>query len=104
MEWIRKHKIYFILSISISVIAAFSIIVWLKGKGAIEVEGWQVGLIALPWFTGFASFLPLLYLSWFGSDKLKIIKPFFKIFYWFFVFCVVLVWLFFYGVFVFKIL
>lgn len=83
MDFIIKYKKTLTTIAFISAATAFAFILYLRDKGTIEnVANWQIGLFVLPWIIFTLSFLPLTYLSWFGTNKFGAATFLFKIFYW----------------------
>ena len=101
MDSIIKYKKPLVATAFLSAITAIVFILYLRNKGTIEVEKWQLGLFVLPWVVFAASFLPLIYLSWFRSNKFGSATFILKMFYWALVLGAIVIFGGIYGFFVF---
>ncbi len=103
MVWIRKNKRLLNLSIIILVCISLVTLYIFRNIEETTIESWQLGLIMLPWLMTTIFLLPLIYLSWFGSDKKNIFTIFKKLFYWTYGIGFIIIWIMLYGTFVFQI-
>lgn len=70
MEHIRRNKKSLGLLATLGALGTVAVLLLAKGQlGSGEAQPWQIGLFALPWVLFVVSFLPLLYLSWFGGCR-----------------------------------
>ena len=91
--------------VSVTVLSALSALaalyVFRRNGAPQEIEGWLLGLLIMPWVFFGASFLPLIYLSWFGKASPGGLSVFLKGFFWVFAAMFIIIIVAIYGVFVF---
>lgn len=100
MEWLRSHKnSLWALSIILASIQAALLVYAKLGNIPTPLSRWEFGLIALPSALLLLSFLPLIYLAWFGAPRGDYDYSILKLLYWLItaavVLCIAAVYLFF---------
>ena len=86
----------------LSALSALAVLYAFRRNGAPqEIEGWQLGLLVMPWVFFGASSLPLVYLSWFGELGSGVHSVFLKGFFWVFAAMFICIIVAIYGFFVF---
>lgn len=83
MEWLRSNKkTLWALSIILASIQAALLVYAKLGNIPTPLSRWEFGLIALPSALLLLSFLPLIYLAWFGAPRADYDNNILKLLYW----------------------
>lgn len=83
MEWLRSNKkTLWALSIILASIQAALLVYAKLGNIPTPLSRWEFGLIALPSALLLLSFLPLIYLAWFGAPRPDYDNNILKLLYW----------------------
>ena len=101
LEWIRRKKRTLQIILALSIGAALTVLVAFR-EGAERGAPWMAGLVVLPWLAAVATFLPLMYLAWFGEPRSRAVRVVGMAFFWLLVGVWALIFLQFYGALVFR--
>lgn len=84
MDWSLRRLQLLKATAAVSAIVASAIVLWFNVPAgrSIELTRAQFGLLVLPWLVFFASFLPLVYHSWFATAVDSLFTRLLRTFFW----------------------